>query len=48
MGLPRWYSDKESTFQYRKVGRDVGSSPASGRSPRTGNGNPLQYSNILA
>ena len=39
-----WYSGKESTFQYRRHTRDVGSIPGSGRSPGGGSGNPLQYS----
>ena len=38
-GFPRWLSGKESTCN----GEDVGSVPESGRSPREGNGNPLQY-----
>ena len=35
--LPRWHNGKESAG-------DVGSVPGSERSPRVGNGNPLQYS----
>ena len=38
--LPRWLSDKEFACQ----AGDSGSIPGSGRSPRRGNGNPLQYS----
>ena len=38
--LPRWLNSKESACN----ARDVGSNPGSGRSPREGNGNPLQYS----
>ena len=40
IGLPRWLSDKESTCQ----GGGVSLIPGSARSPREGNGNPLQYS----
>ena len=36
--LPRWLSGKESTFN----AGDLGSIPGLGRSPREGNGNPLQ------
>ena len=39
-GLPRWLSCKESTYN----AGDADSIPGSGRSPRKGNGNPLQYS----
>ena len=39
-GLLRWLSGKESASQ----AGDTGSLPGSGRSPREGNGNPLQYS----
>ena len=43
LGLSRWYSGKESTCKcWRCWSR--GSSPASGRSPGVGNGNPLQFS----
>jgi len=42
MGLCRWLSDKESTGQ----AGDSGSIPGWGRSPREGNGNPLQYSYV--
>ena len=40
MGLPWWLSGKECACQPG----DVGSIPWSGRSPREGNDNPLQYS----
>ena len=40
MGLPRWLSGKESACQ----AGDKGLIPESGRSPREGNGNPLQCS----
>ena len=40
LGLPRWLSDKESACQ----AGDVGLIPKSGRSPREGHGNTLQYS----
>jgi len=40
LGLPRWLSGKESTCQARYMG----STPGSERSPREGNGNPLQHS----
>ena len=36
----KWLSSKESTCN----AGDIGSTPASGRSPGEGNGNPLQYS----
>ena len=39
-GLPQWLHDKESAC---KAG-DLSSIPGSGRSPRGGHGNPLQYS----
>ena len=42
-GLPRWLSNKESTYKLGATG-DVGSIPGSGRSPGVGHGNPLQYS----
>ena len=42
-GLPRWHSGKESACQCRRRKR-CGFSPASGRSPRVGNGTRLQYS----
>ena len=43
LGLSQWFSSKESVC---KAGaeRDVGSIPASGRSPGGGHGKPLQYS----
>ena len=40
MGFPRWLDCKESACN----AGDLGSIPASGRSPGRGNGNPLQYS----
>ena len=40
MGLPWWLSSKESACNTG----DVGSIPRLGRSPRGGDGNPLQYS----
>ena len=40
MGFPRWLDCKESACN----AGDLGSIPASGRSPGKGNGNPLQYS----
>ena len=39
-GLPWWLNGKESAWQCK----DMASIPGSGRSPREGNGNPLQYS----
>ena len=42
-GLPKWHSGKESTCQCRRHKR-WGLIPASGRAPRVGNGNQLQYS----
>ena len=41
MGLPRWFSGKESTCQCR---RHRHSTPGTGRSPGGGNGNPFEYS----
>ena len=38
-GLPQWLSSRESACNTG----DLGSIPGSGRSPREGNGNPLQY-----
>ena len=38
-----WLSGKESACNAGDTG-DAGSIPGSGRSPRGGNGNPLQYS----
>ena len=43
LGLPGWLSGKESTCKCRRH-RDTDSIPTSGRSPRAGIGNPLQYS----
>ena len=40
--LPRWFSGKESTCQFKKHKRHV-FNPGSGRSSGIGNGNPLQY-----
>ena len=40
LGLPWWLRGKESTCQ----AGDMGLIPGSGKSPREGNGNPLQYS----
>ena len=42
-GLPKWLTGKESTCQCRRH-RRRGIDPRSGKSPREGNGNPLQYS----
>ena len=42
-GLPRWLSCKESACNLGDTGV-AGSVPEWGRSPRGGNGNPLQYS----
>ena len=42
MGLPGWFSGKESVCQCRNT-RDAGLIPGSGRFPGVGNGNPLQY-----
>ena len=41
MGFPGDTSGKESTCNAGDI-RDTGSIPGSGRSPREGNGNPLQ------
>ena len=41
--LPWWLSGKESAWNAGDAG-DVGLIPRPGRSPREGNGNPLQYS----
>ena len=41
--LPQWLSGKESTCNAGPP-RDAGSTPGSGRSPRGGHGNSLQYS----
>ena len=43
MGLPWWLSGKKSTCNAGDA-RDMGLIPKSGRSPRGGHGNPLQYS----
>ena len=43
IGLPRWLSSKESACNAGDL-RDVGLTPRSGRSPRGGHGNTLQYS----
>ena len=43
LGLPRWLSGKESACNLG-VTRDVGLILGLGRSPRKGNGKPLQYS----
>jgi len=40
MGLPRWLSGKESSYD----AGDAGLIPGSGRSPGEGKGNPLKYS----
>ena len=40
IGLPQWLSGKESTCN----AGDMGLISGSGRSPRGGHGNPLQYS----
>ena len=42
-GLPRWVSDKEQPVNAGDI-RDMGLIPGSGRSPRGGDGNLLQYS----
>ena len=39
VGLSRWLSGKESTYQ----AGDISSIPGSGRSPEEANGNPHQY-----
>ena len=43
LGLPRWFSGKESTCSVGDGG-DAGSIPGLGRSTELGNANPLQYS----
>ena len=43
LGVPQWLSGKESTCNAGDLG-DEGSIPGSGRSPRGGKGNLLQYS----
>ena len=45
IGLPRWLSSKEAAWQCRRHRRHE-SIPGLGRSPRGGNGNPLQYSGL--
>ena len=40
MGLPRWFSDKDSACN----AGNPGLIPGWGRSPGEGNGSPLQYS----
>ena len=42
IGLSWWLISKESALSAGDTG-DVGSIPGSRRSPREGNGNPLQY-----
>ena len=42
LGLPQWFSSKESTSNARAVGL-VGLIPGSRRSPGGGHGNPLPY-----
>ena len=42
-GLPPWLSGKESACNVGAAG-DEGPIPGSGRSPRVGNGYPLQFS----
>jgi len=44
-GLPKWHSGKESPANAGDT-REVGSVPGSGRSPRAGNRNSLQYSDL--
>jgi len=39
--MPQWFSGKESVCNAGATG-DVSSIPGMGRSPREGNGNPLQ------
>ena len=41
--LPLWFSGKEFTCNARNT-EDADSAPRSGKSPREGHGNPLQYS----
>ena len=43
MEIPRYTSGKELPANAGDI-RDMGLIPGSGRSPREGNGNPLQYS----
>ena len=42
-GLPRWHSSKNLPANAGNA-KDVGLIPGSGRSPKEGNSNPLQYS----
>ena len=44
LGVPCGSAGKESAFS----AGDLGSIPGSGRSPGEGNGNPLQYSGLVA
>ena len=43
LGLPQWFSGKESAYQWRRCKRHDSIS-GSERFPEIGNGNPLQYS----
>ena len=43
-GFPGGTGGKEAGCQCRRVLRDAGLTPGSGRSPGGGHGNPLQYS----
>ena len=43
MELAQWLRSKEFAYNVGAIG-DVGLIPGFGRSPREGNGNPLQYS----
>ena len=43
LGLPKWLSGKESACNAGGT-KDAGLIPGSGRFPKRGNGNPLQYS----
>jgi len=43
-GFPGGPSGKEADCQCRRVLRDTGLTPGSGRSPGGGHGNPFQYS----
>ena len=43
-GLPGGASGKEPAYQRRRLEKHTGSMPGTGRLPREGNGNPLQYS----
>ena len=44
MSFPGGPRGKEPACQCRRLIRDAGSIPGLGRSPREGQGNPLQYS----